>query len=373
MVVTAAVVPQTIVLMKHQCVATPHRCHHRVDAIGSSPSLHTGNETGHTVVGFLHSRIAHTPIPPRHVVPTTYCKTTINDQSTVFHGKNRLLHRLSDKHNRQCINIPTALMGELWNKSGTVYPHLHRRTGMAGHGRKSLRFFYRGTTRLADIDIQRATDIIDDSANTHSQLFGKDTSGTYMIVERCEPTRAVELCPAAINLIRASIGQAVGINTGSCALIGQTVGGVPTGSIFLQAKIGKLQVVAVNVHHIKQQTRGPRRTRTAKAERLLGVALHKGVGPCRTETGREVVDALFGIATLEKTFLTKHQECAAAHSPHFRHRLTGDAIFYRDLLPGTLHNNCRTGQMAEFDHPHPAVAGIGDVDAIPRMIFVHRP
>ena len=80
---------------------------------------------------------------------------------------------------------------------------------------------------------------------------------------------------------------------------------------------------------------------------------------------------MFGIATLEERLFTHSQESTPAEAAHLgdgRQRLT---VLYRYLLSRLLENHCRTCKMAEVNHPHPAVFGIGYIDTIPAMVFVH--
>ena len=84
----------------------------------------------------------------------------------------------------------------------------------------------------------------------------------------------------------------------------------------------------------------------------------------------KVVDAIFGVTTLEKRHLAKCQEGAASVSSNFRDRLQRDAVFYGHLLRRLLDNNSRASEMLEFDHTNPAVFSLSYIDAIPTMVFV---
>ena len=70
-VITAAVVPQSVVLAEHQCVVTLHTCHHRVDTIGIASTFLTRHEARQAVLGLRDKRIAEPARPPGCLVFAT--------------------------------------------------------------------------------------------------------------------------------------------------------------------------------------------------------------------------------------------------------------------------------------------------------------
>ena len=118
-------------------------------------------------------------------------------------------------------------------------------------------------------------------------------------------------------MVGAAIWNAVGKDTGSRTLISQTVGSIPSDAVAFETEIAELDVVAVDIHIIKEQSGAPRSHCTTIAQGFLTITLYKGIRTCRTESCNKIVHTLFRIATLEQTLFAHTEEGATTVATDF--------------------------------------------------------
>ena len=118
-------------------------------------------------------------------------------------------------------------------------------------------------------------------------------------------------------MVIAAIRYAVGKDSGSRTLISQTVGSIPSDAVAFETEIAELDIVAVDIHIIEEQSGTPRSHCTTITQRFITVALYEGIRTRCTEASHKIVHALFRIATLEQTLFAHTEEGATTVATDF--------------------------------------------------------
>ena len=106
----------------------------------------------------------------------------------------------------------------------------------------------------------------------------------FAVAGECAPAA---VCAAAV----VGVGR-IALDGGGGALPEHGIGGVPPGAELELFEVGEAQVVPVDVDDVEKQAGSPGACAAAKAQGLLALALHEGVGTGCAVAGGEVVDAL---------------------------------------------------------------------------------
>ena len=138
-----------------------------------------------------------------------------------------------------------------------------------------------------------------------------------MIVTLLEIARAVKLRPTGKHMVVAAIRNAVGKDSGSRTLVSETVGSIPSDAVTFETEIAELDVVAIDIHIIEEQSCTPRSHSTTITQRFITIALYEGIRTRRTGTSSKIVHALFRIATLEQTLFAHTEEGATTVATDF--------------------------------------------------------
>ena len=118
-------------------------------------------------------------------------------------------------------------------------------------------------------------------------------------------------------MVVAAIRNAVGKDSGSRTLVSQTVGSIPSDAVTFETEIAELDVVAVDIHIIEEQSGTPRSHCTTITQRFITVALYEGIRTSGTETSHKIVHTLLRITTLEQTLFAHTEEGAATVATDF--------------------------------------------------------
>ena len=90
MVVTAAVIPQAVVLVEEHHMLITKMSHYTIHTGSSALSLHSRYKTGHGIGNFRESRVTYTSVPPRSIHSCTLQQGISHHDLTIFYCEDRI-------------------------------------------------------------------------------------------------------------------------------------------------------------------------------------------------------------------------------------------------------------------------------------------
>ena len=273
--------------------------HHTIHTGGSALSLHSRHKTGHGIGNLRESRITYTSVPPRSIHSGPLQQGISHHNLTLFYREDRLpgmgkIH-LFLRTFFDFIHSHSLVRRNRSGKLSTVsYPHLHGDARFASLLNHLLRHIVsRIVAHIVAFSFQYAALGRDIPTQALLQKRGKAAPWFGMIVTLLEIARTVKLRPTGKHMVVAAIRNAVGKDSGCRTLVSQTVGSIPSDAVTFETKITELDVVAVDIHIIKEQSCTPRSHCSTIPQRFITITLYEGIRTSSTETSHKIVHALF--------------------------------------------------------------------------------
>ena len=204
------------------------------------------------------------------------------------------------------------------------------------------------------------------------QLRIEEAARCHSVVAARPFTVSGHRSPAGIGAAAVVLVGRIAVDGGCGALPEHTVGSVPSGSHLPVLHVAERQVVALDVHHVEEESGGPGAYAAAETERALAVALHKSIRTGGTVVCGEVMVSVFRNAALEEVLLSTRQEHPAAPSSRFRHGFGCHAVLHRHAAGLLLQVHGAPGEMSEIHAAHPAVCCAIHAYAVPAVVFILR-
>ena len=129
-VITAAVIPQAVVLVEEHHMLITKMSHHTIHTGGSALSLHSRHKTGHGIGNLRESRVTNTSVPPRGIHSCTLQQRISHHDFTLLYREDRLPGmgkiRLFLRTFLDFIHIHSPNRRNRSHEPGAVcYPHQH--------------------------------------------------------------------------------------------------------------------------------------------------------------------------------------------------------------------------------------------------------
>ena len=254
MIISATVIPKSVVLIKYQYILLFHIADYGIDAICQSQAFTSGDKTGDGRTCFFQKAGFKFSIPPRGGMATSYQQSTVHLDTSVCNSYFRLCWCLVRSYLLFFHIIDWFYSGHsYWRSKGSLFnPVFQCQAGIVSLFGQFHSNFNGRTAGGACIPWQDTGTFCTFLLQTILQLSIENASGLHMIVWLCPFAVTGELCPTSVRTVHGIFCRSITLYFGSGTLPEQTICCIPSRSVLVLSQILETQIMPVYINHVKQ-------------------------------------------------------------------------------------------------------------------------